>query len=146
MPTAFGRQGPEVQILSPRPVFSSGINICRRRFHGNTSRLICLMCCIDRLKLQPIVLKTLDLPTSVPNNRPTAFIAARMFQCLLLVMRRPRSIYLPLTRSGVFMIISSIEDSVVFKRIFDHLDQRAEKQPLALRLAVRAPPACSLDL
>ena len=29
------------------------------------------------------------------------------------------------------MIISSIEDSVVFKRIFDHLDQRAEKQPLA---------------
>ena len=33
--------------------------------------------------------------------------------------------------SGVFMIISSIEDSVVFKRIFDHLDQRAEKQPLA---------------
>jgi hypothetical protein len=44
------------------------------------------------------------------------------------------------------MIISSIEDPVVFERIFDHLDQRAEKQPLALRLAVRAPPACSLDL
>ena len=44
------------------------------------------------------------------------------------------------------MFISSIEDPVVCKRIFDHLDQRAKKQPLALRLAIRAPPACSLDL
>ena len=80
------------------------------------------------------------------HNRPTAFIAARVFQCLFLAMRRSQSICLPTTRSGVFMIISSIEDPVVFERIFDHLDQRAEKQPLALRLAVRAPPACSLDL
>ena len=47
------------------------------------------------------------------HNRPTALIAARMFHCLLLLMRRSRSIYLLTIQSGVFMITSSIEDSVV---------------------------------
>ena len=60
------------------------------------------------------------------KNRPTAVIEARIFQRLLC--------------SETMKVNANIENPVVIKRILDHLDQRAGRQPLALRPLARAPP------
>ncbi len=60
------------------------------------------------------------------KTRPTAVIEARIFQRLLC--------------SETMKVNANIENPVVIKRILDHLDQRAGRQPLALRPLARAPP------
>ena len=63
-----------------------------------------------------------------------------MFQRLLLVEWVFRIEIETCRHCGVAVKVTTrIENPVVIKRILDHLDQRAEKQPLALRLAAQAP-------